>query len=82
MARFLQRAGRAFLGFTADSGANVTVTFALALLPAAGAVGIGIVYAKAAQLRGRMQEILDASVLAGEKEYGSTQQVAKASAYF
>lgn len=82
MAGFFQRAGRALLGFTADASANVTVTFALALLPTAGAVGIGIDYAKAAQLRSRMQEILDASVLAGVKEAGSTQQVAKATAYF
>jgi Flp pilus assembly protein TadG len=82
MAGFIRRAGRALLRFAADNSANVTVTFALALLPAAGAVGIGIDYAKAAQLRSRMQEILDAAVLAGVKESNATQQVAKASAYF
>ena len=56
--------------------------FALALLPMAGAVGVAVDYSKASQLRTRMQEVIDAAILAGAKESTSSLQIAKASAYF
>jgi Flp pilus assembly protein TadG len=79
---FLERACRLLSRFARDRSGNITVMFALAVVPTVGAVGVGIDYAKASQLRSRVQEVLDASVLAGVREANSTQQIAKASSFF
>ena len=65
-----------------DTSGNVAVVFALGLLPTAGLVGAAVDYSKSSQLRSRMQQVLDSSVLAGVKETGSTQQISKATSFF
>lgn len=65
-----------------NASGNVSIVFALGLVPAAGLVGVAVDYSKASQLRTRMQATLDASVLAGVKESGSTLQISKASSIF
>ena len=78
----VQRLYRSVVRLAGDRSGNLAVMFALALIPAAGAVGVAVDYSKASQLRTRMQDVLDAAVLAGLKESSSTLQISKASSYF
>ncbi len=71
-----------FKRFLRDRRGGVAPMFVLALVPLVGAVGVGVEYSKAAQLRADVQALLDASVLAGISQAGATQQIATASAYF
>jgi len=65
-----------------DVSGNISVVFALSLVPVVGAVGAAVDYAKAGQLRSRLQQHLDAAVLAGVKESTSTLKISKATSYF
>ena len=72
-------------GFVNDSHANVTIIFALAMLPLFGAVGAGLDYARANAAKAAMQGALDAALIAAAKDSkGKTagQIVATAKALF
>ncbi len=73
---------RSIRRFKRDTSGNLSVIFALGLIPLVGAIGAAVDYSKAAQLKSSLQQRLDAAVLAGIKESGSTQQIAKATSYF
>lgn len=72
-----------FLGLTAwralfrDTHANVAVTFALSLVPISVAVGGGIDYARAYNVRESLQNAIDAAVLAGAADSNSSSVAAK-----
>jgi Flp pilus assembly protein TadG len=51
-------------GFSADQRGNVTITFALAIVPLLLAGGVAIDYARDAMIRGRLAAIADAAALA------------------
>jgi Flp pilus assembly protein TadG/uncharacterized protein YegL len=53
------------LRFRQDSRGNVTLIFALALLPLLGAVGVAVDYSMASRQRAVVQSALDAAMLAG-----------------
>jgi Flp pilus assembly protein TadG len=53
------------LRFRHDSGGNVALTFALALLPLMGAVGAAVDYSMASRQRAVIQSALDTAMLAG-----------------
>ena len=61
---------------------NVAIIFALVTVPLVGAVGISVDYVKASQLRTRMQQALDAAVLAGVAESSSSLKISKATSFF
>jgi Flp pilus assembly protein TadG len=71
----IKRSGR-------DTSGNVSVVFALSLIPMVGAVGAAVDYTKAGQLRSRLQQHLDAAVLAGVKESSSQLKISKATSHF
>jgi Flp pilus assembly protein TadG len=74
--------GRAFCAATR---ANVTITFALALIPMIAAVGAAVDYSRAASARTAMQAAIDASALMLSKNapnLASDQISAKATEYF
>src|SRR5262249_49588805 len=59
--------------FGRDERATTVVTFCLALPVVLGAVGMGLDYAMAAQIRGKMQAIADASALYAAREFQMVQ---------
>jgi Flp pilus assembly protein TadG len=66
-------------------GGNVTLTFALALVPTLGLVGAAVDYSRANSARTQMQAALDSTALMLSKEASSltsTQMTQKASDYF
>jgi Flp pilus assembly protein TadG len=79
---WIGRACRALLRGASDTSGNVAIVFALGLVPAAGLVGVALDYTKSAQLRTRMQQVLDASVLAGVREADTGLQISKATSVF
>jgi Flp pilus assembly protein TadG len=67
------------------NGANVTVTFALAVIPMVGAVGAAVDYSRANSVKTAMQAAADSTALMLSKEVASlneNQVQAKASSYF
>jgi Flp pilus assembly protein TadG len=68
--------------FRRDASGGTAVMFALAIIPMVGAVGVAVDFAKATQLRSRMQSALDSAVLAGVKESTSALKISKAAAFF
>ena len=76
------RVARAFRG---DSRGNVAITFALALIPVFGAVGVAVDYSRANAARTAMQAALDATALMVSKEalnITAAQVQKKAKSYF
>src|SRR5439155_9916052 len=80
--RWFGRAYCALLRGRSDVSGNVAIVFALGLVPAVGLTGVAVDYSKSSQLRTRMQQVLDASVLAGVKEPDTSLQVSKATSVF
>jgi len=73
--------------FRGNARGNVAITFALAVIPIFGAVGVAVDYSRANSARTAMQASLDATALMLAKEIGttsltSTQISTKASNYF
>lgn len=64
------------LAFGSARGANITVTFALALLPLLGLVGAAVDYSRATSARTGMQMALDATALALGKDVSNSGNVA------
>jgi Flp pilus assembly protein TadG len=58
--------------FGADRSGNVVIMFAFALVPIFGAVGASVDYARALNLRTRMQESVDSATLAGGRQFQMT----------
>ena len=72
-------------GLRSDRRANVTITFALALIPIIGFVGAAVDYSRANSAKASMQASLDATALALSKEAVGLSAAAlnsKADAYF
>ena len=67
--------------FARSRGGNLTVTLALAAVPLIGAIGMAVDLSKANDVRTRLQQSLDAAVLAGVAQV-SAQQVSTATAVF
>jgi Flp pilus assembly protein TadG len=63
MITMLQGLRALFVRFRADQGANVTVTFVLALIPVIGLVGAGADYSRASSVKSRLQASADAAAL-------------------
>jgi len=83
--RFLTQFGRRTDAFRADRAANVGLTFAVAVIPIFGAVGVAVDYSRANAARTAMQAALDATALMISKEaldLKSAQVQKKARAYF
>ena len=71
--------------FREARGGNVTLTFALALVPLVIAVGSAVDYSRANSIKAAMQAALDSTALAMSKTAGSlnsTDLQTKATAYF
>src|SRR6185503_271553 len=66
--RVTDRSFRAARAFRGDSRGNVAITFALALIPVFGAVGVAVDYSRANAARTAMQAALDATALMVSKE--------------
>src|SRR5262249_43806358 len=69
----------------AECEGNVTITFALALIPMVGLIGAGVDYSRASAARSQMQAALDATALMVAKEAPNltpSQVTQKASDYF
>ena len=64
------------LAFGSARGANITVTFALALLPLVGLVGAAVDYSRASSARTGMQMALDATALALGKDVSNSGNIA------
>jgi Flp pilus assembly protein TadG len=76
---------RGLKAFRSARGANVTITFALALIPVVGLVGAAVDYSRANSARTAMQAALDSATLMLSKEAStltSTQMTQKANDYF
>jgi Flp pilus assembly protein TadG len=72
MIAMLQHLRALFARFHGDRRANVTVTFALALIPTIGLVGAGIDYSRANSSKSRLQAATDAAALiAASRNYSS-----------
>lgn len=71
--------------FRADRGGNVTLIFALAIIPIFGAVAVAVDYSRGNSARTAMQSVLDATTLMISKEaldLQKSQVQAKAKTYF
>ena len=71
--------------FRADRGGNVTLIFALAIIPIFGAVAVAVDYSRGNSARTAMQAVLDATTLMISKEaldLKNSQVQAKAKTYF
>jgi len=66
--RMTDRSFRAARAFCGDRRGNVAITFALALIPVFGAVGVAVDYSRANAARTAMQAALDATALMVSKE--------------
>src|SRR5882724_2539787 len=82
LARLLSRSRATALRFKADRGGNVTLIFALAIIPIFGAVAVAVDYSRGNSARTSMQAVLDATTLMVSKEAldlksGQVQQKAK-----
>jgi Flp pilus assembly protein TadG len=64
----------ALRAFRASRRANVTVTFALALVPIVGSVGAAVDYSRANAVKVALQAAADSTVLMLSKEVGSLNQ--------
>jgi Flp pilus assembly protein TadG len=64
----IQRARTALAQFTADRRGNLSIAFALSLLPMAAASGVAIDYSRVSGSRAALQAALDAGVLASSTE--------------
>src|ERR1043166_1775861 len=84
--RDLSARSRATLGtFRADRGGNVTLIFALAIIPIFGAVAVAVDYSRGNSARTAMQAVLDATTLMISKEaldLQNNQVQQKAKTYF
>ena len=83
--RMTDRSFRAARAFRGDSRANVAITFALAVIPVFGAVGVAVDYSRANAARTAMQAALDATALMVSKEalnITAAQVQKKAKSYF
>ena len=83
--RVTDRSFRAARAFRGDSRGNVAITFALALIPVFGAVGVAVDYSRANAARTAMQAALDATALMVSKEalnITAAQVQKKAKSYF
>ena len=74
--------GGQITAFRADRGGNVTLIFALAVIPIFGAVAVAVDYSRGNSARTAMQAVLDATTLMISKEAldlqnGQVQQKAK-----
>ena len=67
--------------FARDTTGNVAVTFALLLLPAALAVGAGVDYSRANNIKASLQAALDSAVLAGLHDNTSTRDQTATNAF-
>ncbi|MEZ5908593.1 MAG: pilus assembly protein [Hyphomicrobiaceae bacterium] len=66
--------------FAADRRGNIAMMAAILIVPMVGLVGASVDYAKALQMRSRMQSALDAAVLAAGREFQVSQDISKATA--
>src|SRR5882757_9259554 len=85
LARLLSRSRAAVLRFKADRGGNVTLIFALAIIPIFGSVAVAVDYSRGNSARTAMQAVLDATTLMVSKEavgLKSYQVQQKARTYF
>jgi len=78
----LRRARQSAQAFRGDRGGNVTLMFALAIIPIFGAVSVAIDYSRGNSARTAMQAVLDATTLmisneALDLQNGQVQQKAK-----
>jgi Flp pilus assembly protein TadG len=81
----LQRLYRTARGFAAAHGGNITITFALAIVPIFGLVGAAVDYSRANSAKAALQSALDSTALMLSKEapgLTEAQRNEKASAYF
>src|SRR5262245_66684201 len=81
----LERLLRTARAFRAARGGNITITFALAIVPIVGLVGAAVDYSRANSTRAALQSALDSAALMLSKEapgLTETQRNEKASAYF
>ena len=62
LARLLSRSRAAVLTFKADRGGNVTLIFALAIIPIFGSVAVAVDYSRGNSARTAMQAVLDAKI--------------------
>jgi Flp pilus assembly protein TadG len=67
--------------FCRANGGNISVYFALAAIPIIGAIGGAVDFSKANDVKARLQNSLDAAVLAGVTQ-ASAQQISTATAVF
>lgn len=67
---------RVFSGFRADRGGNIAITFALILVPMLTAVGVSLDFARAYNVRTKMQADLDIALLAAVKSVGTADDAA------
>ena len=85
LARLLSRSRAAVLTFKADRGGNVTLIFALAIIPIFGSVAVAVDYSRGNSARTAMQAVLDATTLMVSKEavdLQNNQVQQKAGTYF
>jgi Flp pilus assembly protein TadG len=82
---FIDRSRARLRGLATANGGNVTIIFALAIIPILGFVGAAIDYSNASAVRAKMQAAADATVLMLSKDAAkltSSQLQSKANDYF